>query len=95
MRINNQPTPNEAFISFRTSVVAGPEIDEVAIKENIRGKKRGEAEKYIEALPGVEEVVVEYSPFWVYSTPKAASKITIVIEKPAEQQAPTSNGSTN
>lgn len=96
MRINNQPTPNEAFISFRTSVVAGPEIDETVIKENIRGKKRGEAEKYIEALPGVQEAVIEYSPFWVYSTPKSAKKITIIIEKPGDQStADTSSNGNN
>lgn len=81
IRINNNTAPGEAFLSFRTSVTAGPEIDEDAIKEAIRGKKRGDAEKYISALPGVNEVVIDYSPFWVYSTPKAAKKITIVVEK--------------
>ena len=93
MRLNNQPSAGEASISFRTSVVAGPEIDEVAVKEAIRGKKRGEAEQYIGALPGVEEVVVEYSPFWVYSTPKAAKKINITIEKPAEVEQTTTDES--
>lgn len=87
MRLNNQPAPNEASLSFRTSVTAGPEINEEAIKEAVRGKKRGEAEKHISSLPGVEEVIVEYSPFWVYSTPKAAKKITIVIEKTGDQPA--------
>ncbi|MDQ3123387.1 MAG: hypothetical protein M3Q14_01735 [bacterium] len=84
LRLNSQPKPNEALLSFRTSVVAGPEIDQDAVKEAVRGKKRGEAEQYISALPGVEEVVVDYSPFWVYSTPKAAKKITIIVEKPAD-----------
>lgn len=82
IRINNQPSNNEAFISFRTSVTAGPQLDEAAIKEAVRGKKRGEVEQYISQQPGVEEVIVEYSPFWVYSTPKAAKKITITIENP-------------
>jgi hypothetical protein len=86
MRINNQPTPAEAFISFRTSVTAGPEIDEAAIKEFVRGKKRGEVQQYISTLPGVKEVTVNYSPFWVYSTPKASKKITITVEKVSDQQ---------
>lgn len=81
MRINNNTEPGEAFLNFRTSVVAGPQLDEAAIKEAVRGKKRGEVENYIDNLPGVDEVVVEYEPFWVMSTPKAAKKINIIIEK--------------
>jgi hypothetical protein len=81
LRINNQPSSGEAFISLRTSVTAGPKIDEAIVIENIKGKKRGEAEAYIKNQPGVEDAVITYSPFWVYSTPKAASKITVVIEK--------------
>jgi len=91
MRINNQPSVSEAFISFRTSVTAGPEIDEIAIKENIKGKKRGEAESYIKNQPGVEDATIDYSPFWVYSTPRAVSKITITINKTSDQSADTNS----
>ncbi len=86
IRINNNPNPGEAFINFRTSVTAGPEINTEALKEAVRGKKRGEVEQYINALPGVKDVLVEYSPFWVYQTPNAASKITVLIEDPAANQ---------
>lgn len=82
MRINNNPNPGAAFLNFRTSVTAGPEIDEEDIKENALGKKRGEIEQYVESIPGVQEVEVTYSPFWVLSTPKAAKKITVEVEKP-------------
>lgn len=92
VRINNNTQPGEAYINFRTSVTAGPEIDINAIKETARGKKRGEVEKQINDLPGVTDVVVEYSPFWVYQTPKAAKKINVVIEKPAEQTNTRTNG---
>ncbi len=91
MRINNQPSPTEAFISFRTSVTAGPEIDEIAIKENIAGKKRGEAETYIKSQPGVQDAIIEYSPFWVYTTPKSTDKITIIIEKSSDQSSDDTN----
>lgn len=94
MRLNNQPSNEEASISFRTSVTAGPEIDEAFIKESIKGKKRGEAEAFISAQPGVEEAFVNYSPFWVYSTPKATKKITVVVEKIGDQQ-PTDDATTN
>ncbi len=93
MRINNNTTPGQAFISFRTSVVAGPEIDEEEIKEFAKGKKRGEVEDFVESITGVQEVEVTYSPFWVYSTPKAAKKITVVVEDPEEVQSGNRNNS--
>ncbi len=83
MRINNNTTPGQAFLNFRTSVVAGPEINEDEIKEFAKGKKRGEIEEYVEGITGVQEVEVTYSPFWVFSTPKAAKKIAVEVEKPA------------
>lgn len=95
MRINNNTTPGQAFISFRTTVTAGPEIDEDEVKEAVRGKKRGEVEDYVEGITGVQEVEVSYSPFWVYSTPKAAKKISIEIEKPEEIQSSGNSDTTN
>lgn len=80
MKINNQPSAGEAFLSFRTSVTAGPTIDEQAIKEAIKGKKRGEAETYIKDQPGVEEALIDYSPFWVYKTPSNVNKITVTVQ---------------
>lgn len=82
MKLNNAGA-DKALVSFRTSVVAGPELNEAEIKEAIRGKKYGEVESHIKSLKGVKDVTVDYSPFWVYSTPKATKKITIVIEKPS------------
>lgn len=87
MRINNNTTPGNAYLNFRTSVTAGPQFDENAIKEYARGKKRGEIEKFVGAMPGVNNVEVKYSPFWVMSTPKAADKITIDIIKASDEQA--------
>lgn len=81
IRVNNNATPGSAFMNFRASVTAGPQIDEEAIKNEAKGKKRGEVEKYISSLPGVDDVIVDYSPFWVYSTPGSTGKITIKIEK--------------
>lgn len=74
-------------------MVAGPTLDTNAIREAVRGKKRGEIEQYVGNLPGVDDVVVEYSPFWVYSTPKAAKKITVTIKNANDQQAAQNNES--
>lgn len=68
-------------INIQTKVVAGPEIDQEAIKKEIFGKKRGEAEQILSARPGIKQVRVETKPFWNYSIPKKSSKINLVIEE--------------
>ena len=65
---------------LQTSVVAGPDINEEALRTEITGKKRGDIQQMLKARPGINEVEVNYSPFWVQSTPKKADRITIVIE---------------
>lgn len=65
---------------LQTSVVAGPDINEEALRTEIAGKKRGDIQQMLKARPGINEVEVNYSPFWVQSTPKKADRITIVIE---------------
>lgn len=92
MRINNAKA-DQALISFRTTVVAGPELDQDAIKEAIKGKKRGEAESYIKGIKGVQDVTIDYSPFWIYKTPKSTKKITITIEKPTNTNQDGANSS--
>ncbi len=76
-------SPQEVQLSIQTLVVAGPQLDANAIKDEIKGKKRGDTEKTIKNKTGVKEVTVTYSPFWVYATPKSTEKITVTIEKPA------------
>ena len=67
-------------LKFQTVVVAGPDLDEEELKKEIAGKKRGEIQDLLKNRPGVNDVEVAYSPFWVQTTPKSASKITIVVE---------------
>jgi hypothetical protein len=64
-----------------TQVVAGPEINQDAIKKDVAGKKRGEAEQTISSRPGIKEVRVETKPFWIYSVPKKEAKIKLVIQE--------------
>lgn len=82
IHVVTRKSPTEAQMSLHTIVVSGPKLDPIAIKEQIRGKKRGQAENLIKAKPGVKDVTITYKPFWVLSTPKAAKKITITIKKP-------------
>jgi hypothetical protein len=59
---------------------AGPLFDIEAIKKEIAGKKRGETTSIIMGRPGVKDVEIDYSPFWVFSTPRSADKINIMFE---------------
>lgn len=74
-----------AAVSLRTTVVAGAELSVDTIKKQVAGKKAGEAQRLIAANPGVTDVQVEYSPFWVSSIPKKIDKITVVIQEPVAE----------
>jgi len=67
----------DTVIAVATKAEVGPDIDTEALKQEILGKKSGETENIVKDLPGVKNVEVDYSPFWVSRTPKAADKITI------------------
>lgn len=68
-------------IVVNTQITIGPKFDEAELKTEIAGKKSGDTENVIKAIPGVKEVTVKYSPFWVSKTPKNPDKITFVFEK--------------
>lgn len=78
--VESKDPSGRTTLAVQTIVVAGPDIDESALKEEIAGKKRGEIQEMLKRRPGINDVVVDYSPFWVTSTPSNADKITIVIE---------------
>lgn len=73
-------------ITVETIATAGPKIDVAATTEQIAGKKRSEVITIIEQNPGVKEVRIDYSPFWVTNTPKKTSKIQIVFEDSGNEQ---------
>lgn len=55
----------------------GPQIDEDAIKEKVKGKIYGDAQSTLEAINGIQEVDVQFSFFWVRSIPNDTNKIHI------------------
>lgn len=75
--------PDGMLLELRTTVVAGPELNIPDIKKQIAGKKAGQAQEIIKQNPGVTDVTVSFSPFWVGSIPSKTDKITITVEKPA------------
>ena len=68
-------------VNINTTIITGPEIKEDAIKSEIAGLKRGEAENRLSDRPGIDEVIIETSPFWVNSIPNNVEKIQIKVEE--------------
>ncbi len=77
--LSESPDAANTILTMQTVATIGPEINEEEIKQNIVGKKRGDIEKQIESIDGVRSVSVEYSPFWITTTPKSAKKINIIF----------------
>ncbi|HSH18374.1 MAG TPA: hypothetical protein VK978_03245 [Candidatus Saccharimonadales bacterium] len=75
-------------VSFSATALAGPDVNTEALKKQIAGKKTNDVRTIATATPGVTNVRVDYSPFWVSKVPKKENKITVVIEKaPASTDA--------
>lgn len=70
---------NTLVVSYDGQVGVGPDINIEQLKQDVAGKKSGETESLVFELPGVEEVNVKYSPFWVNKTPSKVNKIDIVF----------------
>lgn len=80
-KLGEKASATDQKVNVQTTVSTGAQIDEAALKTEIAGKKKGDVQKIVGAYPGVKEVEVKYSPFWVYKTPKNPSKITLVFEQ--------------
>ena len=80
-RAGDKKSSSEQAFSVQSTVSTGAAIDQDAIKKDIAGKKKGDVQQILGNRPGVKEVSVKYSPFWVYTTPSKTSKITLVFEQ--------------
>lgn len=78
---NTAGTAAAATVSMQTKSLAGPQLNAGQLKTQLAGKKSGDVQSYIKQTPGVTDVSVKYSPFWVSTVPKKASKVVIQIDK--------------
>ncbi len=81
IQITDKKSAKEVKFSISTIVVAGPHLDANGIKDQVSGKSKQETQSIIHSRPGIIDVNISYQPFWVYSTPKNKSKITITFEQ--------------
>jgi hypothetical protein len=75
--VQNQNQAN-ATLAISKDSTAIPILDMQAIKDHAKGKKTSEIKNYINTYPGVKDVDVKLSPFWVSSAPKNTAKIKVV-----------------
>jgi hypothetical protein len=84
--LGNQGSSSASLV-LTTKAEVGPELDETNIKTEVEGMKAGAIKSQLSSNPDVTGVSVKFSPFWVSSAPKNASKITINIAKPTSTQS--------
>jgi hypothetical protein len=84
--VQSQKSSSVATLSISADSTAVAIIDTGGIKQQVSGKKSGDINKLLSDLPGVKNVDVKMSPFWVSKAPKAG-KITIVEQQVKAQPA--------
>jgi hypothetical protein len=87
--VQSQKSPTIATLNINADTTSIPIIDDESIKAQISGKKTSEIKGLLGDLPGVKNVEVHMSPFWVSKAPKKASKISVT-----QQQIKTENSGT-
>lgn len=79
--ISSPASSGNLRVGLSTTALAGPDLKIEAFKKQIAGKKTNDVRTIARATPGVTDVSVKYSPFWVSKVPTKEGKITVVIEK--------------
>ena len=77
----NPGTPTGANVSMTAKSEAGPQLNVKQLKTQLAGRKSENVKNFIKQTPGVTDVNVHFSPFWVSAVPKNANKVTITIDK--------------
>ena len=77
LSVKQKKSDTSYIFEVKTQATVGLKQDSEAIAQQIRGKNARETADIIKALPGVEDVKIDYSPFWVTKTPNNTKKINI------------------
>jgi hypothetical protein len=78
--VSSQESPTKAILALSEDTTAVPILDTIGIKKTAAGQKTGDIQAALSNLPGVKEVSVKLSPFWVSKAPKA-SKISVIQQQ--------------
>jgi len=80
IEVQNQ-TNGGATLAIHEDTTAVPIINVASVKKQVEGKKTGDIKAAIGAWPGVKEVDVKLSPFWVSKAPGKDSKIKVILQE--------------
>lgn len=69
------------LLSLETTATIGPDINTADIKRQSAGKKIGDVKAMVNAVPGVTNVDVQLSPFWVSTVPTNPNQVSVTIDK--------------
>lgn len=78
--IKERKSNGDVEFEFTGDAKTGVKQDPQVVTKTVAGKKYGESVSAVKALPGVSDVTITYSPFWVKSTPKNVNHITVKFE---------------
>ncbi len=78
--VQSQPSPSSATLAVGKEAAAVPIINAAAVKQQIKGKKAGTVREILTSYPGVKDVNVHFSPFWVSKVPSKDGKIKIILQ---------------
>ncbi len=79
LRLSDRKSPTDATLTVDKSTIARPIIDTESLKREVVGMKSGEVKGLLNNRPGIKQVDVKFSPFWVSNTPKKTDKITVNV----------------
>ena len=79
--VQTQSSPSSATLSVSEDTTAVPIIDIASVKKQAAGKKVGDIKSALGSWPGVKDVDVKLSPFWVSKVPSKSSKIKVVLQE--------------
>jgi hypothetical protein len=77
--VKNQSSDTVATLDVSEDTTAVPIIDVSQVKKLAAGHKKGDIVSAVSGWPGVKQVKVDLSPFWVSKTPKNQSKIQVKL----------------
>jgi hypothetical protein len=72
-------TGSTVKMTVKTTAVTGVKQDEAVVKAVVAGKNARETSDILKKIPGVQEVTVDFSPFWVNKNPKNQDHITVIF----------------
>ncbi|MBX4197274.1 hypothetical protein KW801_01810 [Candidatus Saccharibacteria bacterium] len=79
--IQNQSSPTSATLAINEDTSAVPIINIASVKKQTEGKKVGDIKAALGSWPGVKDVEVKLSPFWVSKVPKKDAKVKVILQE--------------